>query len=35
VPGVGGTVEVSTDGAGEGAPFTGTLTPDQALILRP
>ncbi|OWY58832.1 hypothetical protein B7486_77850, partial [cyanobacterium TDX16] len=27
-------VEVSTDGAGEGEPFTGVLGPDQAVVLR-
>ena len=29
-----GLVEVASDGAGEGAPFTGVLGPDQAVILR-
>lgn len=33
--GVGGTVEVASDGVGEGAPFSGTLGPDQAVLLRP
>jgi alpha-glucosidase len=28
-----GDVTVASDGAGEGAPFTGTLAPDQAVIL--
>ena len=27
-------VEVASDGAGEGLPYSGTLGPDQALILR-
>jgi len=31
----GGTVEVASDGAGEGAPFTGRLAPDQAVVIRP
>ena len=31
---VAGTVEVATDGVGEGAPFTGTLAPEQAVVLR-
>ena len=30
-----GTVEVSSDGLGEDAPFTGTLPPDTAVLLRP
>jgi len=30
-----GTVEVASDGAGEGQPFDGTLAPDSAVILRP
>jgi len=30
-----GTVEVASDGAGEGSPFAAVLGPDQALILRP
>jgi alpha-glucosidase len=29
------TVEVASDGQGEGEPFTGALGPDQAVILRP
>jgi alpha-glucosidase len=29
------TVEVASDGAGEGARYEGTLAPDQALVLRP
>ncbi len=28
-------VEVSSDGVGEGAVFSGRLEPDQALVLRP
>jgi alpha-glucosidase len=28
-----GTVEVASDGVGEGAPFSGTLAPDQAVVL--
>ncbi|MGH9246264.1 MAG: alpha-amylase family glycosyl hydrolase [Acidimicrobiales bacterium] len=31
----GATVEVASDGIGEGEPFTGTLRPDQAVILEP
>jgi alpha-glucosidase len=31
----GGTVEVASDGKGEGAPFTGLLAPDTAVVLRP
>ncbi|MEJ7585614.1 MAG: hypothetical protein WKF43_16375 [Acidimicrobiales bacterium] len=30
-----GVVEVASDGTGEGQPFSGTLGPDQAVILRP
>jgi alpha-glucosidase len=30
-----GTVEVASDGAGEGEPFTGRLGPDRAVLLRP
>ncbi len=30
-----GTVEVASDGVGEGAPFDGILRPDQAVVLRP
>src|SRR5690606_11971133 len=30
-----GTVEVASDGAGEGGPFAGTLPPDTAVVLRP
>jgi len=30
-----GTVEVASDGAGEGSSFAAVLGPDQALILRP
>jgi len=30
-----GTVLVSSDGTGEGAPFTGTLAPDQAVLIVP
>ena len=30
-----GTVEVASDGVGEGQPFTGTLGPDTAVVLRP
>jgi alpha-glucosidase len=33
VPGVAGTIEVSSDGVGEGSAFGGTLAPDQAVIL--
>lgn len=29
------TVDVASDGRGEGAPFTGTLAPDTAVLLRP
>ena len=29
-----GTVEVASDGVGEGEPFTGTLAPEQAVLLR-
>lgn len=29
------TVEIASDGIGEGEPFTGTLMAGQALILRP
>jgi alpha-glucosidase len=29
------TVEVASDGRGEGEPFTGVLAPDQGVILRP
>ncbi len=29
-----GTVEVASDGRGEGAAFSGTLGPDQAVLLR-
>ena len=35
VPGLAGTVEVSSDRSGEGEPFSGTLAPDQAVWLRP
>ena len=28
-----GTIEVASDGRGEGQPFTGTLLPDQAVLL--
>ena len=35
LPGVSGTVEVSSDRAGEGDAFRGTLGPDQAVWLRP
>jgi hypothetical protein len=35
VPGLAGTVAVSSDRAGEGAPFSGTLAPDQAVWLTP
>ncbi len=28
-------VEVASDGAGEGAPWPGRLAPDQAVVLRP
>jgi alpha-glucosidase len=35
VPGVAGTVEVSSDRTGESVPFSGTLAPDQAVWLRP
>jgi alpha-glucosidase len=31
----GWTVEVASDGSSEAAPFTGTLTPDQAVVLAP
>ncbi|HEY5153150.1 MAG TPA: alpha-amylase family glycosyl hydrolase [Acidimicrobiales bacterium] len=34
-PALTGTVEVASDGVGEGAPFSGVLGPDQALVLRP
>lgn len=34
-PGIDGTVEVSSDGAGEGEPFAGRLAPDRAVIVRP
>ena len=30
-----GTVLVSSDGTGEGVPFTGTLAPDQAVLIVP
>ena len=30
-----GTIEVASDGSGEGSPFGGVLAPDQAVILRP
>jgi alpha-glucosidase len=33
VAGIDGTVEVASDGLGEGKPFTGTLLPDQAVVL--
>jgi alpha-glucosidase len=33
--GAGWTVEVASDGAGEGAVFGGVLRPDQAVVLRP
>jgi alpha-glucosidase len=33
--GVGGVIEVASDGRGEGDPFTGRLGPDQAVVLRP
>jgi hypothetical protein len=29
-----GTVEVASDGVGEGEPFDGTLRPDTAVVLR-
>jgi alpha-glucosidase len=29
------TVEVASDGTGEGQPFTGVLAPDSALLLHP
>ena len=29
------TVQIASDGVGEGAPYTGTLAPDQALVLAP
>jgi alpha-glucosidase len=29
------TVEVASDGAGEGGPWSGRLAPDQAVVLRP
>ncbi|HEX4867324.1 MAG TPA: alpha-amylase family glycosyl hydrolase [Acidimicrobiales bacterium] len=32
---VAGTVEVASDGRGQGAPFGGTLAPDTAVLLRP
>ncbi len=32
---VAGTVLVASDGTGEGEPFTGTLAPDHAVLLRP
>ena len=32
---VGGVVEVASDGTGEGESFTGTLAPDQAVLLHP
>ena len=35
VPGMAGEVEVSSDGAGEGQPFSGTLLADAAVLLRP
>ncbi|HYI61289.1 MAG TPA: alpha-amylase family glycosyl hydrolase [Acidimicrobiales bacterium] len=34
-PGPGWAVEVASDGAGEGEPFTGALAPDTAVLLRP
>ena len=34
VPGLVGTVEIASDGVGEGGPFDGTLGPDQAVVLR-
>jgi alpha-glucosidase len=34
VAGVEGTVDVASDGAGEGRPFSGTLGPSQAVIVR-
>jgi alpha-glucosidase len=35
LPDVGGVIEVASDGRGEGDPFTGSLGPDQAVVLRP
>ena len=32
---LGGTIEVSTDGADDGTAFTGSLGPDQAVVLHP
>ena len=29
------TVEIASDGLGEGEPYAGTLNPGQALVLRP
>jgi len=34
-PAVGDTVQVSSDGSGQGAPFSGVLGPDKALVLQP
>ncbi|CAN5570499.1 alpha-amylase family glycosyl hydrolase [soil metagenome] len=34
-PVAGWTVEVASDGAGEGTPFGGTVSPEQAVVLRP
>jgi alpha-glucosidase len=30
-----GTIDISTDGSVDGAPFTGTLAADQAVVIRP
>jgi alpha-glucosidase len=33
--GLTGTIELSTDGSDDGSAFTGTLGPDQAVVIRP
>jgi alpha-glucosidase len=35
LPGLGGVVDVASDGVGEGHPFTGRLSADTAVVLRP